>query len=56
MSEVRLDAESARALAPAGAAIAGSEGFPMHARSMVAREGDAGAGGESEEEGGASGA
>jgi histidinol dehydrogenase len=41
MSEVRLDAESARALAPAGAAIARSEGFPMHARSMVAREGDA---------------
>jgi len=56
MCEVRLDAESARALAPAGAAIAGSEGFPMHARSMVAREGDAGADRKSDAEEGASGA
>jgi histidinol dehydrogenase len=55
MSEVRLDAESAGALAPPGAAIARSEGFPMHARSMLARAGDAGDARENEEETGADG-
>jgi histidinol dehydrogenase len=39
MSEVRIDEESARALAPAGAAVASSEGFPLHALSMRVRAG-----------------
>jgi histidinol dehydrogenase len=38
--EVRVDAEAARALAPAGAAVALREGFPFHALSMQARAGE----------------
>jgi histidinol dehydrogenase len=56
MSEVRLDAQSARALAPAGAAIANSEGFPLHAGSMLARGGDAGVGDQGAQEGDNAGA
>lgn len=37
MSEVRIDASSARTLALAGAPIAQAEGFVMHAESMLAR-------------------
>ena len=37
MAEVRIDAEAAAALAPAGAAIARAEGFVAHAQSMEAR-------------------
>lgn len=37
MSEVRIDAASARTLALAGAPIAQAEGFLMHAESMLAR-------------------
>jgi histidinol dehydrogenase len=37
MAEVRIPAEAAAALAPAGAAIARAEGFEAHARSMEAR-------------------
>ncbi len=40
MSEVRIDEDAARALAPIGAAVALSEGFPFHARSMQARAGE----------------
>ncbi len=37
VSEVHLDRSAARALAPAGAAIARAEGFAVHAESMEAR-------------------
>lgn len=37
MAEVRIDADSARKLAAAGAPIARAEGFELHARSMEAR-------------------
>ncbi len=37
MCEVRIDAEAARQLSPAGAAVARSEGFGWHAASMEAR-------------------
>ena len=39
MSEVHIDDDAARALAPIGAAVALSEGFELHARSMQARAG-----------------
>ena len=37
MAEVRIPADAAARLAPAGAAIAGAEGFEAHAASMEAR-------------------
>ena len=40
MSEVHIDDDAARALAPIGAAVALSEGFELHARSMQARAGE----------------
>jgi histidinol dehydrogenase len=44
MCEVRIDAPAAEALAPAGAPLALSEGFPFHALSMQVRVGGADAG------------
>ncbi len=38
MAEVRIPAEAAAALAPAGAAIARAEGFEVHAESMEVRK------------------